>query len=150
MKNNNGITLIALVITIIIMLILIAVTIRIASDGNLFKHAANATSKTKAEAERENAMINDELDPTISNIVGEQTTETPTVTLIHFTIAGTPYDAEEGMTWEDWIANTNYNTNGFKPDGLGGVLFRDGEYVKSVRITDTISNNGVYVGTGTR
>ena len=33
MKKDNGITLIALVITIIVMLILVVVTIRIATDG---------------------------------------------------------------------------------------------------------------------
>jgi len=41
-KEEKGITLIALVITIIVMLILVTVTIRVATDGNLFTHAANA------------------------------------------------------------------------------------------------------------
>lgn len=52
-RNNNAITLIALVITIIVMLILVTVTIRISQSGNLFKHAANATSKTKIEVNKE-------------------------------------------------------------------------------------------------
>ena len=33
------------------------------------------------------------------------------MTLISFTIAGTTYHAEEGMTWEQWV-NSDYNTIG--------------------------------------
>ena len=33
--------------------------------------------------------------------------------LISFTIDGTTYYAEEGMTWADWCENTTYNTGGF-------------------------------------
>lgn len=33
----------------------------------------------------------------------------PTPTLISFTIAGTSYQAEEGMTWGEWVASS-YNT----------------------------------------
>lgn len=36
----------------------------------------------------------------------------PAVTLINFTIAGTSYQAEEGMTWEEWV-NSSYNTDGY-------------------------------------
>lgn len=43
MKNENGITLIALIITIIVMLILVAVTINIAINGELFDTARNAS-----------------------------------------------------------------------------------------------------------
>ena len=47
MKNtNNGITLIALIITIIVMLILVAVTISMAVNGGLFEKAANAGRQT--------------------------------------------------------------------------------------------------------
>ena len=31
---------------------------------------------------------------------------------ISFTIEGTSYQAEEGMTWKEWI-NSDYNTDGF-------------------------------------
>ena len=56
-KNQNketGITLIALVITVIVMLILVAVTIQVATDGNLFKHAGNAVKETKNAVLQEN------------------------------------------------------------------------------------------------
>lgn len=57
MKSESGITLIALVITIIVMLILVTVTIRISTQGNIFKHAANAVSGTKKAIEEENAIL---------------------------------------------------------------------------------------------
>ena len=47
MKSNKGITLIALVITIIVMLILVVVTIRISTNGGLFKKAGKAAGDTK-------------------------------------------------------------------------------------------------------
>ena len=34
------------------------------------------------------------------------------VTLITFTINGTSYQAEDGMTWGEWV-NSSYNTDGF-------------------------------------
>lgn len=36
-------------------------------------------------------------------------------TLINFTIDGTTYQAEEGMTWGGWVAS-EYNTNGYQVD----------------------------------
>ena len=41
-------------------------------------------------------------------------------TLISFTIAGTSYQAEEGMTWAEWV-DSEYNVDGYKT----GVLGRD-------------------------
>ena len=56
MKKDNGITLIALVITIIVMLILVVVTIRIATDGKLFDYAGEAAKKTQEEADIEKEL----------------------------------------------------------------------------------------------
>lgn len=47
--KQEGITLIALIITIIIMLILVAVTVNVAMDGNLFGKAEEAVDKTNAK-----------------------------------------------------------------------------------------------------
>lgn len=41
-------------------------------------------------------------------------------TLISFTIRGTSYQAEEGMTWGEWVAS-EYNTDGFVVNGT--VIF---------------------------
>ena len=53
MKNQKGITLVALIITIIVMLILVAVSVTVALQSGLFSAAGNAASKTKEERENE-------------------------------------------------------------------------------------------------
>ena len=40
--------------------------------------------------------------------------------LISFTIDGTEYQAEEGMTWQDWI-DSEYNVDGYYKMGLGDM-----------------------------
>lgn len=56
----------------------------------------------------------------IDNIVGDgiETEEPsePTPVLISFKIANTAYQAEDGMTWGEWV-NSEYNTNGWTDDG---------------------------------
>ncbi len=54
--SNNGITLIALIITIIVMLILVAVTITVAVNGGLFKHAGQAVRETQDAIEAEQRL----------------------------------------------------------------------------------------------
>ena len=49
-KNENGITLIALIITIIVMLILVGVTINVALNGGLFNKAKNAAIQTEEQS----------------------------------------------------------------------------------------------------
>ena len=53
MKKQNGITLVALVITIIVLLILAMVSIRIVMDGGLTQKAKDATAQHTIEAEKE-------------------------------------------------------------------------------------------------
>lgn len=52
----------------------------------------------------ESELPTDSADGTIAIVSGP--------TLINFTIANTPYQAEEGMTWEQWV-NSSYNTGGY-------------------------------------
>ena len=56
MKKNDGITLIALIITIIVMLILVAVTINMAVNGGLFGYAGNAAKETEVEKQKETEL----------------------------------------------------------------------------------------------
>lgn len=62
MKNQKGITLVALVITIIVMLILVTVSVTMAINGGLFNYAKNGTDETgKAVNEEQNlasGMVN--------------------------------------------------------------------------------------------
>ena len=56
LKTQNGITLIALVITIIVMLILVAVTISMAINGGLFEKAGKATGNTRNAMDAEQQL----------------------------------------------------------------------------------------------
>ena len=48
-------------------------------------------------------------------------TNYPQVIMISFTIDGTSYQAEEGMTWAEWVASS-YNTGGFAIDSSGKYI----------------------------
>lgn len=74
MKKQNGITLIALVITIIVLLILAGVSIAMLTGENgILKKASTATEKTQAaEAEEAiklavNVVLADKLDPSVTD-----------------------------------------------------------------------------------
>ena len=68
-RNNKGITLIALVITIIVMLILVGVTISMSVNGGLFTYAGRAASETNKAIEDEKTMLDLE-----ENLTPEQLT----------------------------------------------------------------------------
>ena len=57
LKNQKGITLIALIITIIVMLILVGVTINVALNGGLFQKADDATKLTQEAADKEELQL---------------------------------------------------------------------------------------------
>ena len=55
-QQNNGITLIALIITIIVMLVLVGVTVSVALNGGLFTTTKQAARETQIEADRETLL----------------------------------------------------------------------------------------------
>ena len=59
MKEQKGITLVALVITIIILLILAGISIATLRDTNLFGQAQRAGNETKNAAANESNTLND-------------------------------------------------------------------------------------------
>ena len=59
MKENKGITLIALIITIVIMLILLAVSIDLVIDGKIFNSAEKAVNGTNAKVAQEQTRIDE-------------------------------------------------------------------------------------------
>lgn len=59
MRENNGITLIALIITIIILLILVGVSINLAIKGDLFVSAEKAVDGTNAKVEQEQTRVDE-------------------------------------------------------------------------------------------
>ena len=56
MKNQKGITLVALVITIIVMLILVGVSLTVAIQNGLIGNAQTARDNTEAEKAKENKI----------------------------------------------------------------------------------------------
>ena len=62
LNNKNGITLIALVITIIVMLILVGVTINMAVNGGLFSYAGNAAHDTELAKQEEQKIAEGRLE----------------------------------------------------------------------------------------
>ena len=56
LKEQKGITLIALIITIVVMLILVGVTINVALNGGLFPKAEYASEQMQIEAEKEELL----------------------------------------------------------------------------------------------
>lgn len=68
--------------------------------------------------------------------------------MINFTIDSTSYQAEEGMTWGEWV-DSEYSGNMFGPRD-GGVAHRDGRDVfasrdNPVNLKDTITPNHQYL-----
>lgn len=67
---------------------------------------------------------------------------------ISFTIDGVSYEAEDGMTWEQWVAS-DYNTGGYSigyADGIYGFVVDDGDgvVVNEAMRTEAIINGKAY------
>ena len=78
MKNQNGITLVALVITIIILLILAGITIAALQNVNLFSNARRAVNVYSNKQQEEDTIV-DGYDSVVQNYIEQLTTkETPT------------------------------------------------------------------------
>ena len=75
MKEKNGITLIALIITIIVMLILVAVTITMAVNGGLFGYAGNAARDTELAKNKELKLANLSSGMSTDQLIAKYTTE---------------------------------------------------------------------------
>lgn len=56
MKNQKGITLVALIITIIVMLILVTVSVTVALQSGLFNAAKSGVQKTNTAVNEENKL----------------------------------------------------------------------------------------------
>lgn len=73
------------------------------------------------------------------------------VTLITFTIEGTSYQAEEGMTWQQWV-DSSYNTGGWNINSHSEVSNSTYTgFVNNVNSQDVIianNNYTIYVGGG--
>ena len=107
-SKQKGITLIALVVTIVVLLILAGVSLNaIFSENGLINRAKDAQNKMDQATQNDLAQL-DELDSWLENQVNGVEKGAK---IISFTINSTTYQAEEGMTWRQWI-ESKYNTIG--------------------------------------
>ena len=107
-SKQNGITLIVLVVTIVVLLILAGVSLNaIFSENGLINRAKDAQNKMDQATQNDLAQL-DELDSWLENQVNGVEKGAK---IISFTINSTTYQAEEGMTWRQWI-ESKYNTIG--------------------------------------
>ena len=122
-KQNRGITLIALIITIIILLILVGVSINLAIKGDLFGSAQKAVSGTNAKVSEQQTRVDElmgELDR-LEEQPGTSDDEEPA-----FKIEGKAYKVEKDMTWAQWI-ESEYNTDKYRIEGnsTNGVVLKN-------------------------
>ena len=133
-KNQKGITLVALVITIIVMLILVAVSVTVAINGGLFtqaKEAGNSWEDKSAEEAAgniinvDNQIVN--IDSAINTLKDRPKTpgtnteipgDTQTPTTISFTINGIAHQMPAESTWADWIEGKS----GWQEDPTSGLI----------------------------
>ena len=126
-RNNTGITLIALIITIIIMLILVAVTVNAAINGGIFDNALEA-SKSTDRASEEEIQTMETMDSQVISTVEEYTTSTVTVA----EIIGEEEGFSETTIIEDELENKIVIPGGFRIPNDSGMLVEDGIVIEEV------------------
>ena len=158
-KNQKGITLVALVITIIVMLILVAVSVTVAINGGLFTKAKEAGNEWEDKSTQEAAgnivkvNVNGtettmNIDSTINTLKDRPKTQTPdsenpgteppAATTITFTYNKTSYTTD-ARNWEEWTQKVvpEYDFIGYRCTETevyevnygGGVGGRDMEFL---------------------
>ena len=140
-KRENGITLVALVITIIILLILAGISISALTNQGLFTQAQNAKNLTEEKTAEENEILANYLEQ-IEMITGKVKVESVTIS-----DATTHTATEITYTWEElsniakMISNDSTITNdtievkvetnlGTKTLGVGDTATVDGKKVR--------------------
>ena len=63
-------------------------------------------------------------------------------TLISFTIGGTTYYAEEGMSWEQWV-ESDYNTDSFSCSSGGSSIYNSSGHVCNLVLYEPIVDNTI-------
>lgn len=126
-RNNTGITLIALIITIIIMLILVAVTVNATINGGIFDNALEASKSTERASEEEMQTM-ETMDSQIVSTVEEYTTSTVTVA----EVIGKEKGFSETTIIEDELENKIVIPGGFRIPNDSGMLIEDGIVIEEV------------------
>ena len=154
--GEKGITLIALVVTIVVLLILAGVSVNaLFGNSGIIEKAKEAQSKMN-EAKNSDLEAIDELNNWLDNQVngttgGSTGGDTPTAGYV-FTLGSNTYQAEEGMTWRQWV-NSEYNTIGMKITTKPSKYGISNGYCIAYVGTDTFDNafiDTVIQGLGTK
>ena len=136
-RQNKGITLIALVITIIVMLILVAVTISMAINGGLFDYAGKAVSDTQNAIANEQELTKLEANMTVDELIDKYTGTTKGVDLnllnigdyvnypVEYTNVATRYDDSTGAEKGYYPKNefTGWRVLSKETDEQGNILY---------------------------
>lgn len=108
LKNKQGITLVALVVTVIVLLILAGVTITsLLGDDGIIQKAQQAANTMNEAIEIEQAKIND-LQEQLNNVVNEDqnTQQSTEISIVFLVLEDTPtikVDTTADLTWKEWI-----------------------------------------------
>ena len=144
LKNNSGITLIALVITIIVMLILVGVTINMAVNGGLFGYAGNAVKDTELAKQKELDWANIEGGKDYDYLIDKYTKVTYSTSLLN----------AKGVLDNDAAYKDPNEVTVTIPRGFKLLLDVEDEVSKGIVIQDENGNEFVWVpvveGTFTR
>ena len=158
-KQEIGITLIALVVTIVVLLILAGVSVNaLFGNSGIIQKAQDAQNKMNKATENDQREIN-ELSNWIENHVnGTESVDTPDESKkISFTIDNVTYQAEEEMTWSQW-AESAYNTIDIYDAGTSGmrrmsmkscyVAYNDTSKAAVLGTEKIVNNTSYYFATG--
>ena len=108
-KNNRGITLIALVVTIVVLLILAGVSINaLFGNSGIIVKAKEAQNKMNQAVENDQKGINE-----LSNWIDNNINNSDKNGSSEFTIGTKKYKMEGNMTWKDWVGSS-YNVDKYK------------------------------------
>ena len=130
-EQNNGITLIALIITIIVMLILVAVTISMAINGGLFGYAGNATRDTKNAIDEEKEWANIQNAATIDDLISKYSPTQPSFRLPNNYEDYDTFYFDEGTTWAQWIpSNSDFRTTTYGTSSSVPVIIQRKNYCR--------------------
>ncbi len=98
LKRKQGITLIALVITIIILLILAGISISTLTGSGLFQKAGDTKNSYEEAERRENSILGE-----YENYIGSFGKNESNDEIIYFVVNGNPYSTVKGTTWRKYI-----------------------------------------------
>lgn len=137
MKNNKGITLVALIITIIVLLIIAVIAIRQVTNKNIVTEAQNAREKYVGAQANEEVDIQNSVDY-IREVKNQIQNNTEEAEIIEFTVARTNFTVAKNTTWETF-ANSRED---FSIEG-NRIIYHGG-YVDDVVKTDIIRSKRLY------